>query len=295
MPFGNIKGLKLQNNIFILLTISLFLLSISHRVAAQQAENDTLYFAPLPTSNTKLNIVKSQPIAQYLSKTLNRPVKAKLYQSYDAMLKDFTEGKIHFIELGPLPFLKLQSTTDNYVPLVSINKQKGKSRYECVLAAAIDGLQDFEELSQLSNPKVALTQPMSTCGWLVSNRLLKEQNFDLASEHFEYLGSHSQVALALMRKEFDVGGLARFIAERYQDFGLRILSASEPMPHFTLVAQADTLSEEERTRLTQALLDYQPEANNDYKNKGFSPVSMSLFDKFKQRYTDQNIPLKAEH
>ncbi|MEA1990480.1 MAG: PhnD/SsuA/transferrin family substrate-binding protein [Pseudomonadota bacterium] len=285
----------MRNPVFILLIGSLLLISMTHRAAAQQSENAPLYFAPLPTSNTKLNIVKSQPIAQYLGKVLQRPVKAKLYQSYDAILKDFTEGKIHFIELGPLPFLKLQSITDNYSPLVSINKQTDTSRYECVLASAIDGLQNLEELTQLHHPKVALTQPMSTCGWLVSNRLLKEQNFDLASQHFEYLGSHSKVALALMRKEFDVGGLARFIAERYQKFGLRILSTSEALPHFTLVSQAEMFTEDEKKIITQSLLNYQPDANNDFRNKGFSPVEMSLFDSFKQRYTAQDTPLKAEH
>ncbi|MEA1989038.1 MAG: hypothetical protein U9N57_07530, partial [Pseudomonadota bacterium] len=87
----------------------------------------------------------------------------------------------------------------------------------------------------------------------------------------------------------------KYILETLRGVPNFILSTSESMPHFTLVSQAEMFTEDEKKIITQSLLNYQPDANNDFRNKGFSPVEMSLFDSFKQRYTAQDIPLKAEH
>ncbi|MBN2864548.1 MAG: PhnD/SsuA/transferrin family substrate-binding protein [Thiotrichales bacterium] len=244
---------------------------------------NALYFSPLPTSNTSINLVKIQPVAQYLSRLLLRPVKPKLYQSYDDIIQALLNNEIQFAELGPLPYLSLQGKNANITPLVTVNKTPNSSRYECVLAAPFDGIQSIEALNTLESPSVALTQPLSTCGWLVTHRLLEEHNFNLEKNDYAFLGSHQKVALALIRKEYSIGGLARFIAERYQPLGLEILQ-SESMPPFLLVANTQNLSSKELKEVTKALLDYQPIAHKDFNSLGFSVYRPELFDDFLKRY-----------
>jgi len=255
-------------------------------------KEETLYFTPLPTSNPKLNLATIQPVANYLSKILNRPVKVRMYQSYDEIIQAFLKGEIQFAEFGPLPYLKLQDLSMEHIPLVSINKQPNSSRYECVLAAPIDGIQSLNELNNLEKPKIALTQPLSTCGWLVTNHLLKEQGFNLQTSDYQYLGSHHDVALALIRKEYSVGGLARFIAERYQNLGLEILKESTELPPFTLVIHSNILTKQEVEKVSQALLDYNPKQHKDFNSKGFSPFNPDLFNQVIQLYPNRDVPLQ---
>ena len=250
-----------------------------------------LFFAPLPTSNSELNLVKIQPVADYLGQVLNRPVKPKLYQSYDDIIQALLNNEIQFAELGPLPYLNLKGKSANIVPLVTVNKTPNTSLYECVLAAPFDGIQSIEELNTLERPSVALTQPLSTCGWLVTNHQLKEHNFELQKNDYTYLGSHQKVALALIRKQYSVGGLARFIAERYQPLGLEILQ-SETMPPFILVANTQQLSPKELKEVTKALLNYKPAAHKDFNSLGFSLYSPELFNDFTKRYPNRTVPMQ---
>lgn len=250
----------------------------------------TLYFSPLPTSNNNLNLVKIQPVANYLSEVLKRPVKPKLYESYDDILQALANNDIQFAELGPLPYLTLKKKNPDITPLVSINKSANTSQYECVLAAPYDGIQSLKDLQNLAHPNVALTQPLSTCGWLVTNQLLQSHDFNLQENSYAYLGSHQKVALALIRKEFTVGGLARFIAERYQPLGLQILHTSEIMPPFVVVANTQTLTPETLKAATQALLNYTPAQYKDVNNLGFSLYDPKPFDAFSQHFSNTTIP-----
>ena|GEM_PF-4786465 len=258
-----------------------------------KSNQDTLYFSPLPTSNTRLNLVKIQPVANYLSQILMRPVKPKLYESYREIIQAMSNNEIQFAELGPLPFLTLQEKSSYITPLATVNKVSYNRRYECVLAAPSDGIQSIEQLNSLKHPRVALTQPDSTCGWLVTHQLLQEHGFDLAKHDYAYLGSQQKVALALIRKEYSIGGLARFIAERYQPLGLEILKTSDSMPPFVLVANTQTLSPIELEKVTQALVNYQPSLHKDFNSLGFAPYSPELFTKFKQRYPNRAVPLQS--
>lgn len=275
----------------------LFLVGLSQQNLAWAETNTSntapLYFAPLPTSNPKLNLVKSQPVANYLSRLLERPVELKLFQSYDQLIQAFINGELHMVELGPLPYLKLQSLTEHHAPLVSINKQEGTSQYNCVLASAYDHVQNLQELKKLELPEIALTQPTSTCGWLVSKRLLEQRGIDLEATDYHYLGSHREVALSLIRKEFHVGGLAGFIAKRYEKLGLKVLSHSLTLPPFTMVANPQNLDSDTTEQIRNALLRYKPLENEDYHNKGFSPAEPELYQAFEKRYPNRNVPLNG--
>jgi hypothetical protein len=53
--------------------------------------------------------------------------------------------------------------------------------------------------------RIALTQPLSTCGFLAASGLLREHGSDLAKNFYRYVNKHDEVAMAVVRGEFDAG------------------------------------------------------------------------------------------
>jgi phosphonate transport system substrate-binding protein len=69
------------------------------------------------------------------------------------------------------------------------------------------------------------------------------------------LDKHDAVALAVVRGEYDAGGLKTAIGKKYAHLGLTVLAETPPLPSFGLVANRATLSPETmeaiRTMLTR--------------------------------------------
>lgn len=270
----------MQQKTTIMLICILTMLASLNTAMAAQSEPETLYFAPLPMNNTKYNFIKAQPVTDYLSKSLQRPVEAKLYRSYDELLLAFAKGQVHLVELGPKPLQQLKTLTTSLSPLVSIDQIETNNQYRCVLAAPIDGLKNLADIQQPELTKVALTQPLSTCGDLISGYLLKQHQLNLKQMPSKHLGSHEAVAQALIRNEYALGGLAEFIAERYLNLGLNILATSELLPPFVIAANTKTLDASDRAAIKQALLNYQPSTVEGLKQYQFSDYNPELTKKF---------------
>ncbi|MDP1607285.1 MAG: PhnD/SsuA/transferrin family substrate-binding protein [Rhodocyclaceae bacterium] len=90
---------------------------------------------------------------------------------------------------------------------------------------------------------IALTQPLSTCGYFVADTLLRQAGGALEHNRYRYLGRHDAVALAVIRGEFEVGALKTSIAE------------SGLLPGFLLAANAKTIKVERLAQIRQALLE----------------------------------------
>ncbi|MDX1346662.1 MAG: PhnD/SsuA/transferrin family substrate-binding protein [Thiomicrorhabdus chilensis] len=254
---------------------------LSWNCHAETAGASPVYFAPLPMSNAKLNLVKSQLIIQTIEKALDRPAIPKLYDTYQAIIDAFLAGEVDFVELGPLTYLALSERTEQVSPLVSVNQTTEQKQYQCVVAAPIDGIDRLSQLSKKPDSKVALTRPLSTCGWLLTEHLLKQNDIQLSELPTKFLGTHQEVALALVRKEYAIGGLASFVAERYAPLGLKILETSDPLPQFIIAGNPKTVSREELQKVQETLLNTQPKQGWGIGSQGFSCFSEDLFEGLK--------------
>ncbi|MDG6778526.1 PhnD/SsuA/transferrin family substrate-binding protein [Thiomicrorhabdus sp. zzn3] len=284
------KGTSVFAILFILFSPVLNGLSWAHA-----SEVEPLYFAPLPVSNPKLSFAKSLPLVKLIENTLNRPVIPKLYNDYHDIINGYVQGEIDFVELGPMVFLQLSKQTDHTFPLASINHEEGQRFYHCVLAAPIDGIKDIDQLKHNKTIKVALTQPLSTCGNLMTEHLLRQHGLELSELSYDYLGSHEKVAMALMRNEYQIGGLANFVAKRYHSFGLNTLSVSDSLPSFTIVGNPQKVSPDELRKLQQVLLNYRPQTGWGIGAHGFSPFSQSAFDTLKRiEAQSHTLPLSGD-
>jgi phosphonate transport system substrate-binding protein len=231
-----------------ILWLALFLLpSVLHAHA--------LVFAPLPMENRETVLKQFMPLALYLKQTLGHDIVFDYSENYSQILEKFQQGKLDLAYLGPLPYVSLKASDDDATPLVHFREASGDPLYTCAIVAMAD--RSFD-LAHLENRKVALTQPLSTCGFLSTNGLLRERGSGLARNLYRYVNKHDEVAKAVVRGEFDLGGLKSAIGRKYAHLGLTILAETPPLPSFALVGNAASLSPQERDAIRDALVGLDP-------------------------------------
>jgi phosphonate transport system substrate-binding protein len=222
---------------------------------AAPAWSEVITFAPLPMENRETVLKQFMPMAIYLRQTLGLEVRFDYSDSYDQILEKFRAGVIDLAYLGPLPYVSLKARADHAEPLVHFKESDGKPLYTCAIVALADRKID---LASLSNQKVALTQPLSTCGFLSTNGLLRERGSSLARNLFRYLDKHDEVALAVVRGEYEIGGIKTAIGRKYAHLGLNVLAETAPLPSFALIANTKTLKPETRSAIRTALAGLDP-------------------------------------
>lgn len=241
-------------------------------------------FAPLPTESESQSILKSKAFTNELSALLGKPVTTRYYQSYDKILEAFAKGEVDFVELGPFNYLKLKKMTREYAPLSFVPQLKNQKFYRCHLVTAMDNTFQPGELGAVKAPKIALTQPLSTCGWFGMDYFFQQEGLDLRHYNYDFVGSHEGVALSVLRLEHDLGSVANFISERYQPLGLEVIASSPDLPLFVLVANSNRVSSEQQQQIQQHLsgLTEQKTAHWGFGKYGFLPYRKDIVERFEK-------------
>lgn len=213
---------------------------------------EELRFAPLPMEPREVLEVQFRPLVEALGQELGVAVSMVHVADYDELLDLFRRGRIDLAYLGPFPYVRLRETFPAAEPLVIFREPSGEPQYTCALVTALG---EIPHLGGLRERRVALTQPLSTCGPLVTDVLLRRHGTQLADNHFFYTGTHPAALLAVARGTAHVAGAKTAIARKFEKLGLEIRAESEPLPGFALVANAITVSAERRQAIVRFLLE----------------------------------------
>lgn len=274
----------------------LFIFILSLLISFQVVKaKETLTFAPLPLEDIKTIHTQFSPMIRYLEKKLNVKIKIDYNNSYDSILDKFIAGKIDFAYLGPLPFISLESKYKDTVPLVNFKNKKGEISYTCSLVSFIS---NRKKIKDILNDKIALTQPLSTCGYLFVNDILKKSNSNIEKNKYKYIGRHDKVALSVIRDEFSFGGLKTSIAKEYYHLGLQEIGISKPIPNFILVGNSKTLSKELLLNIKKSMLSITKKELSLWHKSikyGVEETKIEKYKTLKEIIETTNIPYKGNY
>ncbi|PIE65393.1 MAG: ABC transporter substrate-binding protein [Desulfobacterales bacterium] len=243
--------------------ICLLLLTLLTHTASGKAR--TIRFGPLPMEDRETILNRFQPLTHYLTEQTSFEITYIYTDNYDDLLARFQAQEIDLIYLGPLPYVTLRKAYKSAEPVVFFKESSTKINYTCCLVTFPDN--QFTLFNGKYQP-IALTQPLSTCGYLSVNGLMRDFSNSLEDNYYRYLGRHDEVALAVIRGEFVAGGMKTTVAEKYSHMGLYILAETPPLPAFALIANKNTLSLKEIDAIKQSLLSFEPQkSRNDHKTK----------------------------
>lgn len=217
------------------------------------------------------------PLCEFINSVLGRRLYIRLGYDYDDAIKDVGTGRALISYQTPSTYIEAHEKY-GVVPLV-VPLAKGEPFYKSAIVVRDDS--GIADISQLSGKRFAFGDAKSTGSKAMPESMLKEAGIDIGalSEH-AFLGSHDNVANAVLQKEYDGGGLMASVAEKYEKDGLKILAVSQPIPQFPICA-SPKLPAEEQERLAQALIALTDRQVLDAMGSGitgFAPIKDSDYD-----------------
>lgn len=269
-----------------------FTICLSSLVSAQ-----TIRFAPLPMVS-KCEVKRNfQPFIHYLSTITSSEVEMVYSENYQSLLDGLINDQIDLAYLGPLPYVILTQRDSSYVPLVRFVDQGGNTSYTCSLVSFDSTLSN---LNSAILPVIALTQPYSTCGYLVTEQLLQQLHTSLDELPYYYAGQHSACAVEVLRGKAQFAGMKSSIARQYHNLDLTILAESDPLPGFLLVANPRTLDSDTIRSIQTSLLQMKPNSTpsgaatmanwGGMIRYGAIPAQASDYDVVRQMLSRINVP-----
>lgn len=266
--------MRILTSYILAISVQFFFPSLS--VAAE------LVYIPQPIENQETVIASHTPMVRYLAEKLGVEIHIRYEKDYNRILQLFREGKVDLVQLEPLAYVTLKKEYPQALPLVVMNEADGKPVYTCALVTSFDGPQAIREIKR----PVALSQPLSTCGDFAATLLLKGSHPDFKQLGRQYLDdNYEDVALAVIRGEFETGIMKTQVARKYQNLTLKVLNETPPFPGLMIIGNGTTLSQEQIRQIGPLLLQTEPWTRTDWitGKDGFSTFSDKDFDLFTRR------------
>jgi phosphonate transport system substrate-binding protein len=144
-----------------------------------------------------------QRLADYLSKALSVPVETVVGDSYGDAIDRMERGEFDLVELSPMAYAEASH----------------RMKLKCLVQTIADGSATASgyifvredsprrTLDDLKGATFGFVDPMSTSGYLLARKVMKDRGFDLEKDigRAEFLGNHEAVLLAVMEGRVDVG------------------------------------------------------------------------------------------
>ena len=274
---------KLRASFFVLV---LFLITVPCAYAIQLdnklpsfSDRSPLVLVILPVENIPAMYEKFLPLKEYLEKAISRKILLKVAQNYQEAIDAIGNGQAHIAYLDPSAYCEAK----NRYKVVPIAKAilDGAAAYRSVIVARKDS--PANKIIEVKGRRLALGNIWSSSSYLIPAVMFKELGISLKEfRAVDYLEHEDRIALSVLSKKHDVGGLSERVAVKYIPDGLKIIKTSEAIPQYSLCAYSG-LPEELRNKIKQALLSLtlrrNPEVIKAMKGiNGFSSVEDRDFD-----------------
>lgn len=236
------------------LPVVLFLL-LFFSMMGKSTSAQNYVFAPLPMEEPDSVIRQYKPFLAHLERETGFHFNISYSRDYAELLRKFRDGTVDIAYLGPLPYVELKAAYPAAEPVVHFLEKSGKAKYTCALFTA----GEENPKSKSGKARIALTQPLSTCGYLAADALLEQQHIDIERLHYRYLGKHDEAALSVVRGDFEWGAAKAAIARRYENLGIRIIRETAELPSFSLIANTSRMPQQHIDAIRQALIKLRPQ------------------------------------
>lgn len=238
-----------------------------------------LIFVILPVENISVMYEKFLPLKQYLEKAISRKIVLKIAQNYQEAIESIGTGQAHLAYLDPSAYCEARQLY-RVIPVAKAILS-GASTYRSVIVTRRD--LKINKIIEVKRKKLALGNVRSSSSYLIPAVMFKEVGISMKEfESVAYLEHEDRIALSVLSRRHEVGGLSEKVALKYIKDGLKIIKTSEAIPQYSLCAYSG-MSEELRNKIRQALLSIQPGKNPELINamkdiNGFSAAEDRDFD-----------------
>jgi len=181
----------------------------------------------VPLESPAVMFKKFTPLAEYLSKKLNRRVDLKVAVDFQGAIRDIGQGVAQFCFMTPSTYVEAHSKYNINVLVTAL--RAGKPFQHSVIIARSNSA--INEIKDIKGHSFAFGDIHSTSSHIVPRAMLLAEGVDVKDlQYYNYLGHHDDVAKAVLNGDFDAGAVMESIANKYKDMGIKLVKVSEAIP-----------------------------------------------------------------
>lgn len=211
-----------QKNIFSLLLIIIIL----HVTAMGCQARQEFIFGVHPYKKPYELVRMFTPLIKYLEGETGARITFRTTKNYTEAMEKIANGEMDIFYLGPAPFVILAEKYPDRFRIAATVVNKGTPTFKGVIVvrdtSAITTMADFK------GKKFAFGDHCSTLSCYMPAKMLLDAGV-IDSISYSFLGSHDNVAKAVIRGFFDGGGIKPSVAKKYEGKGLKIIAETEPV------------------------------------------------------------------
>jgi len=212
--------------------ISLLLLSIPSLAEDTSPPALTLGIHPYLSPQTLTQ--RFTPLAKYLSNQLQRPVNLRIASNYAEHIRYIGTDQLDIAYMGPASYVK---TVAEYgeKPTLACLEVNHRTWFQGVIISRTD--HPAKQLSDLEGAHFAFGDPHSTMSHLVPRYMLMEAQV-INGLNSRFLGSHSNVAEAVLMGDFDAGAVKEAVFHAHKTNGLKALAWTPKLSEHLFIARS---------------------------------------------------------
>lgn len=239
-------------------------------------------FGVVPLESPATMFKKFSPLVEYLSRRLGSPVDLRIAVDFEGAIRDVGQNVTQLCYMTPSTFIEASKKYGVSVLVKAL--REGKPYHHAVIITRMDS--DLKTLEDLKGRTFAFGDKRSTSSHIIPRAMLKQAGIDLPDlKYYNYLGHHDDVVKAVLKGDFDAGGVMESEAYRFKDKGIRFLKFSDDIPEFN-ICYNPSISEADLSIIKSALIslrDTDPEGATILKSidesyTGFTEAKDSDYD-----------------
>ncbi len=204
----------------------------------------------VPLESPAEMFMKFTPLADYLGQKLGKKVELKVAIDFEEAVGDIGKNITQACYMTPSTYIEAHNKYD--VIVIAKALRDGKPYQHSVIIARTD--KNINLVEDLRGRTFAFGDFHSTSSHIVPRAMLLDAGIELKDlQYYNYLGHHDDVARAVVKGDFDAGGVMEATAYKFKDQGLKFLKVSENVPEFNICANK-SLSKEDISALKFALI-----------------------------------------
>ncbi len=217
---------------FLALGVSICSAASAGNAGKSQPSPSPLILIIPPFENVSVMYEKFLPLKDYIEKTASRQIVLKVAQNYQDAIESISSGRADLAYLDPAAYCEARHL-HRIVPIVK-TMWNGSSTFRSVIVTRKDS--GINKIIDAKGRRFALGNKSSS-SYLIPAVMFKEVGIGLKDfGSVDYLEQEDRIALSVLTKHHDIGGLSERVAQKYLHDGLQIINVSEAIPQYTLCA-----------------------------------------------------------
>lgn len=206
-------------------------------LSAQAVNADELILSVhpfLPANEVK---TRFSPLADYLAEQIGIKVTVRVGAGYDEHIQAIGKDQVDLAYMGPASYVTLVNQYGNKPTLARI-EMEGKATFHGYIVTRSDSA--INNLDDLKGQSFAFGDPKSTMSYVVPHFMLTQAGVitNDSAEH-TFLGSHINVALAVLSGDYAAGAIKPAVFRKFESKGLRIIAVSPEISEHVFVSRTD--------------------------------------------------------